>query len=90
MSVSLKLYGLWFSFEEELWAKFLCLLLKRLINCKMMKWCVCKKGIFTSSSHRVVNSEAFFFPEDLVENILFSVLRMEIFGGGIGLEKAML
>lgn len=90
MSVSLKVYGLQFSFGEQLWAKFLCLLLKRLINCKMMKWCVCEKGIFTSSSHRVVNSEAFFSPADLVENVLFSILLMEIFGGSTGLEKAML
>ena len=39
----------------------------------------------------MVISEAFFFlPADLVEKIFFSVLLMEIFEAGIGLEEVML
>lgn len=51
--------GLRLSFGEELWEKFLCLLLKRLVKCKR-RYCVFKTGIFTSLSHQVVNTEAFF------------------------------
>lgn len=48
----------------------------------MMKECVCERGIFTSSSHKVVNTEDccwfFFLPVDLSENILLFIQIVEI------------
>lgn len=54
-----------------------------------MNRCVCKKGVFTGSSHKVVNSEGF-FACSLVKNILLLIPLMDISGAGIGLEEAML
>lgn len=47
------------------------------------------EGILTSSSHKVVNSEAF-LPAVFVKRIFLSILLVEIFEAGIMLEEAML
>lgn len=54
-----------------------------------MNRCVCKKGVFTGSSHKVVNSEGFFACSS-VENILLLILLRDVSDAGIGLEEAML